>query len=181
MPSRIQELIAFLDSNRAELAAAFETVPDDARDRRPVPDRWSAAEVIEHLAIVEGGIVRLLNKHLDAARATGIGQETSTEPVVPTLPVEKLRDRSAPINAPERVLPKGQLSAAAAWHMLEDNRTAMLTTLRGAEGLALGDLPTPPHPALGPLNAYQWVVFVGAHEGRHAAQLRELADESPFA
>jgi hypothetical protein len=28
---------------------------------------------------------------------------------------------------------------------------------------------------LGPLNLYQWVLFVGQHEARHAGQLQDLA------
>jgi hypothetical protein len=40
--------------------------------------------------------------------------------------------------------------------------------------MALGDI-TVPHPVLGPLNLYQWVLFVGGHESRHAIQIREIA------
>lgn len=175
MQPRIQEVIDFLASNRAALAAAVDAVPEARRDTRPAPDRWSVAEVIEHLAIVEGGIVRLLVRQIDAARATGLGPETQTSPVVPALQVERTLDRSAPIAAPDRVMPKGEVSAAAAWQMLDERRRAMIETLQAADGLALSDVPMPPHPALGQLDAYQWIVFVGAHEGRHVAQIRELA------
>ena len=50
--------------------------------------------------------------------------------------------------------------------------------LRGAvdraDGLAIGEV-TAPHPFLGSLNLYQWLIFLGAHEARHAAQIREIA------
>lgn len=173
MQPRIQELISYLDSSRTSLAAAVAAVPESQRDRRPEAGRWSVAEVLEHLALVEGGIGRLLGRQLEAARAAGLGPETSSSPVVPTLPVGHLRDRRVPIAAPERVVPKGELSAGAAWQLLEDRRRALLDTLRAADGLALGEVPMPPHPALGPLDAYQWVVFLGAHEDRHAEQIRE--------
>jgi hypothetical protein len=42
------------------------------------------------------------------------------------------------------------------------------------DGLALGRV-TRAHPTLGPLNRYQWVLFVGQHEARHAAQLQDIA------
>ena len=32
-----------------------------------------------------------------------------------------------------------------------------------------------PHPVLGPINIYQWALFVGSHEARHALQIREIA------
>jgi hypothetical protein len=33
-----------------------------------------------------------------------------------------------------------------------------------------------PHPAWGPLNLYQWLAFVGAHEARHLAQISALKE-----
>ena len=44
-----------------------------------------------------------------------------------------------------------------------------------AYGLALGGV-TSAHPALGALNGYDWVVFAGAHMGRHAEQIGEMGD-----
>ncbi|MEA2712972.1 MAG: hypothetical protein QOK27_933, partial [Gemmatimonadales bacterium] len=38
---------------------------------------------------------------------------------------------------------------------------------------ALGGL-TFSHPLLGSLDLYQWILFVGQHEARHAAQIAEL-------
>jgi hypothetical protein len=32
-----------------------------------------------------------------------------------------------------------------------------------------------PHSVFGPSSAYHWFAFVGAHEARHAAQIREIA------
>jgi hypothetical protein len=33
-----------------------------------------------------------------------------------------------------------------------------------------------PHPALGVLDGYQWLAFVGTHELRHANQIREIGE-----
>ena len=35
------------------------------------------------------------------------------------------------------------------------------------------------HPALGMLNVYGWMRFLGAHEVRHAKQMREIVDGLP--
>ena len=53
-------------------------------------------------------------------------------------------------------------------------RAQLLAAMREGDGLALGTIEWP-HPAVGVLNIYQWLVFLGAHEGRHAEQLREIA------
>ncbi len=47
--------------------------------------------------------------------------------------------------------------------------------MREADGLALGNF-SYPHPMFGPLDLYQWLVFVGLHESRHACQIRELGE-----
>ncbi len=121
MHPRTEELIAHLAAGRDALRLAVDAVPVPLRHRRPSPDRWSVADVVHHLSIVEGQIARLLAARIDAARA------------------------------------------------------ALLDVIRGADGLALGEVMFP-HPAAGPLNGYAWIVFVGLHEARHAAQVREIRD-----
>jgi hypothetical protein len=56
---------------------------------------------------------------------------------------------------------------------LERARQVTHETLRELDGVALSDV-SAPHPALGPLNGYQWFLFLAAHEGRHTAQIREI-------
>ena len=54
----------------------------------------------------------------------------------------------------------------------KEARRELEATVLEVEGLPLGGI-IRPHPALGPLNFYQWVEFVGWHEARHTAQIRE--------
>ena len=72
------ELLEYLDARRAELRASFDAVPAAARDRPPAPGLWSAAAIVEHLAIVNERIAQRLSKGIDEARASGLGPETST-------------------------------------------------------------------------------------------------------
>ena len=175
MHPRTDEVLSHLDHYRVVLREAVEEVPADRREERPAPDRWSVAEILEHVGIVEGGITRLLQKQLDEVRAGGLGPEQGSSPVVPTVPVSLIVDRSSRIEANPRVLPTSGLTAEAAWKVLEERRKALREFLIAVDGLALGDIVIPvPHPRLGPLNGWQWLVFLGAHEGRHAGQIREL-------
>jgi len=124
--------------------------------------------------MVEGGITRLLGARLDAARGAGLGAERATGPVVPTVPTDRLLDRSTRVTAGPPSLPTGGVAAAAAWELLVERREALRSLLLAADGLALSEVVIQ-HPLLGPLDVYQWLVFVGAHEGRHAGQVREVA------
>jgi DinB superfamily len=174
MHPRTEELVAHLDRHRAELETTMSGVPHALRERRPDTGGWSVAEVLEHLTLVEARIGQLLDGRVTAARAAGLGLERDSAPVVPTLDVARVLDRSAPLTASEASQPTGKPVADVAWAALTAQRRAFRTMVVAADGLALGEVMIP-HPRLGPLNVYQWVVFVGAHEGRHAAQIREIA------
>ena len=65
---RIEELIEFLGAHRRGVYEAVAAVPASLRDRKPAPDRWSVAEVVEHLAIVEQRVAALLTVRVTAAR-----------------------------------------------------------------------------------------------------------------
>ena len=76
--------------------------------------------------------------------------------------------------APEPVLPRGELTAAAALAALAESRRALTDAASAADGLALGTI-TFPHPLMGSLTLYQWILFVGQHELRHAGQIRSIS------
>jgi uncharacterized damage-inducible protein DinB len=170
---RTREVLDYLDRYRCELGEAVAAVPEALRSRRPSEGAWSVAEILEHLNLVEGRIARLLDEELGRARTAGLGPERDTSPVLPTVPVPRLLDRNPRLEARENALPSGQVRSDDAWRHLEATRTTLRDTILAADGLALSELVLP-HPRLGPLNVYQWLVFVGAHEGRHTAQVREV-------
>src|SRR5215470_3222480 len=174
MHSRIKELVDALDSRDAELTRAVNEVPASARNRRPSEDRWSVAEVLEHLALVEENIAPLMKRLVAEQRANGLGAERDSSPVAQTLDSAFVLDRSKKRVAREAVQPRGGIDAAAALTRLERARQVTHETLRELDGVALCDV-SAPHPALGPLNGYQWFLFLAAHEGRHTAQIREIA------
>ena len=174
MHPRLAELVDYAEAQRAVLLDAVEAIPQGRRDERVDPDCWSVAEVLEHLHRVERGIARLAAHGVERARAQGIGQERNEASVLGSLDALQLLRRSPKITAPEAVAPRGAYSAAQALAALVESREALLGTLTAADGLALGEI-TQPHPLLGTLNLYQWVLFVGQHEARHTAQIREIA------
>ena len=174
MTSLTRDLLQHLDLHRSALREAVETVPVPARGRQPAPDRWSVAEVLEHLSIVEARIADMFATAAQAAREAGRLRTTDPPEVQPMLDVADLLDRSRKLVAGEPSVPPGKLDAAAALDALERERVRFKDAILAADDLAL-DESTSSHRRLGMLNMYQWVLFAGAHEGRHAAQIREIA------
>jgi hypothetical protein len=171
MHARTRELLEFLDAERQRLRTVVDAVPADRREEPPAPGRWSAAGIIEHLAIVETRVGERLAPAIADARAKGAPRETAADPVLPSTGLARVIDRSTRVHAPEAAHPTGR-PFAAAWAALEQAGQRVRELVREADGLALGEL-TAPHPLFGPLSFYQWFAFIGAHEARHAAQIRE--------
>jgi hypothetical protein len=173
-------MVSHLDRERSALLSAVNSIPADARERRPGPDRWSVAEILEHLSMVERRITALITKVVAGARARGLASERDASPVMPSVPVQMLVDRSRTLTASEAVTPTGDLGVVAAMGALEAAREELRAVIVAIDGLALGDV-VHPHPVLGPINIYQWIGFIGSHEARHAAQIREIASSEPAA
>lgn len=171
MHARTRELLDFLDAERQVLRGALDATPVSRREQPPAAGRWSAAGVVEHLAIVEARVGAMLAAQIAAAKAGGGTLETETGPILPALGLARVIDRSTRVHAPEAAHPTG-LALDAAWGALERAGDDVRSALRDADGLALGAMMLP-HPLFGPLSYYEWFAFVGAHEARHAAQIRE--------
>jgi hypothetical protein len=176
MHPRLEEVLNYLDTERSALRDAVELVPLALREQSPGTDRWSVGQVLQHLAMIEKRIGLGMTKWVVDARAGGLGPETETSSVMNSLPLQSIADRSQPRSAPAEFRPQGDLDAASAWTALEQTRAALRAGVLAGDGLALGEV-IQPHPVLGPINLYQWLLFVGSHEARHAAQVREIAAE----
>lgn len=174
MHPRIAELIDYVQRQRIALLDAVSLIPEPLRDRRCDAATWSAAEVLEHLHRVESGIARLISRSVERAKADGLALEQDASSVLASLDTLRLLDRSLRITAPDPVMPRGEMTAAQATAALTDSRQALVSALDEADGLALGQI-TRTHPTLGTLDLYQWVLFVGQHEARHAAQVQDIA------
>jgi hypothetical protein len=169
----VPEIYEHIDRTRARLFDAVEGLSEEQQSFTPAPDRWSAAELVEHLSIVEGNVVRLLEKLLGKAEEAGAGTvapDLFDDPVSIEEFVE--RARGVKLEAPERIRPTG-LTLSDSLARLRDSRAA-LHALRPRVERADGRSLRFPHPAWGPLDLYQWLLFVGAHEDRHLAQIEAL-------
>ena len=168
------DLLSHLDEQRAILRKAREMVRPEDRMRRPEPARWSVAEVVEHLAIVERRIAGRLAGALEAAREAGMAAG-SAAPIagVDRERVARLQDRSRRFTTSEASEPKGELDDEAAWAELETARAEVIGLVKQSSGLPLSE-PIAPHPVFGPWTFREWVVFLGGHDARHADQIREM-------
>ena len=164
------ETLALLDSDRRGLLASVERLSEADRERRPADDRWSASEILEHLASVEQSVAKLI-----AIRGREPVPPDQAPPVAMAAErMAQIRVRDRRIDVPDALRPKGTMTAAAAIEALTVSRAALLDAARAADPVAL-EHRTYQHRELGRLTLRDWLAFVAHHEARHAAQIDEIA------
>lgn len=160
---------------REALASAYESTPPELRDTRPAEDRWSVAEVLEHLAQTERAVTGLLTQLLERAAPRPAAEAFSDDAFRRHVEMLGFLDRTRKLQGPQ---PTGKMSATDAWGELDRTRPELIEVVERGAGLRLEDI-SYAHPFAGDLDLYQWIAFVGLHEGRHAGQIREASPPPP--
>ncbi|MDA1082456.1 MAG: DinB family protein [Gemmatimonadetes bacterium] len=172
---RLASVAAFLDEIRDGLAAVVTSSPAASLTTVPAGGGWSGAQIIQHLGKAEGSTAKFLEGAFAAAIAGGLVDETETTSVLGSLDRYRIDDRTLrPLVAPERVRPDSEPDLEASWTSLVAVRARTYRAFATVDGKALESV-SAPHPLLGPLNGYEWLLFLGLHEQRHLGQLRALA------
>jgi hypothetical protein len=169
----LSEIFDSMDDTRARLRTRLEHITGEQQSLRPSPATWSVAEIAEHLAIIEERLSRLFPVILTKAEAGGLVRDAE-QPFRP-VSVEEMIERSKreKYTAPETAQPTGSVSITDSLARMERSRQAIRELRPRLEALDLTHV-TYPHPAFGPMSAYQWLIFIGAHEDRHLRQIERL-------
>jgi hypothetical protein len=136
------------------------------------------AEILDHLRMVESGIARLITKRVGQAKDGGLGEEKSTSSVMPSFESHKQKLEREVLQSPTTVLPRPNVDIGEALDGLESSREALRAAVVLGSGLSLGDIKHT-HPVLGELDLYQWLIFLGNHEGRHKKQIERTLKSIP--
>lgn len=174
MHPHLSQVFSRLDEARASLHSALDRIPASLRRQRPATDRWSAAEVIEHLTIVERAFTGRVVGAIEAARAAGLGTEAGPREPLPAAVTARMADRVNTRSAPEAFKPTGTIESRESWAQLEQGHRRLQVSVAAADGLALNTV-TADHHAFGTLSVYQWIELMAAHETRHVGQLDDIA------
>lgn len=173
----IEDILAANQNATDRFTASISGLTEAQAGFKPAPDQWSIAEIVEHVSIVSNGFLRITYKLLKGAEATGKAAKPDLDLGPTALDAEG--NQPPKFMAPEHVHPGGTLSIA-------DALAGMQQTLQGfreaSPRLEVVDLTDQifPHPAFGPLNAYQWMILLGEHTDRHRAQIEAIKESSGY-
>ena len=168
---RIAEIITLLNASERELLDTVHGLSPAQRDAPSMSDRWTIAQIVEHIAVVEDGVGRLVSNMIKKVAESGV-RETEEASLLPSMEKFSIDVARVRIAAPERVQPRESLPIAESLARLAVARARMIDAYTRASGLAL-ETESAPHPLAGPLNAYQWGLMTALHTRRHIHQIRD--------
>jgi hypothetical protein len=172
----LDEVLSYMDSTREALLATTARVNRTFASIRPRQGEWSVADILTHLAMVEGGVARLVAKSVDWARSNGVGAAQPVDSVLTSLDTFQLTDRSHKRTAPAMVTPEITKSVDESLAALKESREQLRQALLAGADLDLSIVKRP-HPVAGEINLYQWALFVAQHEERHRRQIEHTLAE----
>jgi hypothetical protein len=139
---------------------------------KPVEDRWSIAEIVEHVVLVEGGVHKIIEGMSDASETAPAANRDEMEEFILT----QIPKRTRKVQSPPSALPTGRWTGPEALeHFIHrrERSTRLLVTSR-LRGHSF------PHPLFGPWDGYQWLLACASHGARHTEQIREVKADANF-
>ena len=160
----------YLDRTSALIEQAAAGLSEEQLAWRPAENKWSSAEIFEHLALAFGGthkgFLRVLEGDTPALRACTVRERIVTGIVV------EMGYMPGGRKSPERALPRG-LPPAEALAAIRENLAQMQKSLSAAKERFGGKARVLEHPVLGPLTNEQWEKFHFVHTRHHIKQVWE--------
>jgi hypothetical protein len=177
-PEEKAKAIKMLLDSQNEFLSYVEKLTDAQWNARPMPFKWTAGETAEHIALSEG----LLFGAMERALATAVNPDWETK----TAGKEKILDnllaaRQGKAQAPQPIQPlKRKMSRAEIMTLFKEGRAKTLKFIETTDQPLKAHTSDHPFRIFGTLNAYQWLLYIPAHNLRHNKQIAEVINNPAF-
>ncbi len=167
----IEEVYAANDKIRARLIKTIENISDEQANALPDGEKWTIAQIVEHLSLVEDGMGKISYKLLSEAKEKD--KPSDGKVIISHAFAEKAAGaRHRKLEAPDRVRPTGNQTIAESVEKLKESRKRLYDLKPLFETVECSEHKFP-HPAFGDLTAHEWLALVGGHEFRHLEQIKK--------
>jgi hypothetical protein len=173
-PADKEKALQYLETTKKGVLDSVKGLSEAQWNFKAAPEKWSVAQVMEHIATAEDYIRTMDKEKIMVAPAGDAGRDVkkTDEGVMMMVP-----DRSNKIQAPEPLVPANKYGTpqASVKHFIE-SRTETEAFLKDTSGLRahVGDSP------MGKLDAYEFVLLIAAHSERHTKQINEVKADANF-
>jgi hypothetical protein len=165
----------YLESTQQGVVDATKGLSPAQWSFKPAPDRWSIAEVTEHIAAAEDFIRGMVVEKVMTAPTRPAGEDVAS---IDALVLTAIPDRSQKKQAPDPLKPTNRFGSPEA--SLKHFAEARATT----EDFLTKTPDLREHAADSPLgkklDGYEWILFIAAHSERHTKQILEVKADPNF-
>jgi len=147
---------------------------------KPGADRWSIAEIVEHLAKVNELILGPIRERLAQAPPPPADASRLDQLIISQFPVRLNR-----FSGPEMLHPSGSSTPAESLARFQEGSRALAEHVGTTPGLRQHAIPSMPLKAITGgayelMDGYQWVLGAAAHTERHIRQILEVKADPNF-
>jgi len=164
----------YLETTRKNIEEATKGLSEAQWNFKSGPDRWSVAQVMEHITLAEDYLRAFAENQVMKGPAAPDRDTKKIDAMV----LAMIPDRSHKFQAPKELQPENHFGTPAATlkHFLE---------ARAKTEAFLKDTPdlrdhTMDSPMGQKLDAYEWILFIAAHSDRHTQQIKEVEADPNF-
>jgi hypothetical protein len=166
--------LQYLESTKKNVLEATKGLSEAQWNFKPAPDRWSVAQVMEHIAAAED-FLRTLTKEkvmVSPAGEPGRDLKKTDDSVLAMVP-----DRTTKVQAPEPLVPSNRFgSPEGSIKHFSESRAITEDFLKSTPGLRDHVMESP----MGKLDGYEFILLVAAHSERHTKQINEVKADPNF-
>ncbi|HWA25780.1 MAG TPA: DinB family protein [Lacunisphaera sp.] len=167
--------LAYLEKTRAGVVDAAKGLSDAQLNFKPAPDKWSVAQVLEHIASAEDMLFGMASGQAMAGPARPTGDNVKE---IDALILTAIPDRTQKRSAPEPLIPTNRYgSAAEALKHFDESRARTFAFVKDGKELRAHAIESPLGKNLDP---YEWALFIAAHSERHTKQILEVKANPAF-
>ncbi|MCY7377377.1 MAG: DinB family protein [Pyrinomonadaceae bacterium] len=172
----INDIYANNDKIREQTKQLVGALSDEQTAMLPDGEKWTIAEIVEHIAIVQDGMSKISAKLLNEAQTTGKFSEGAAN-LSENFKTKAAEAQQLKFEAPDRVRPTGKMTIAESLAKMDETRQTLETLRPLFETVECSDFKFP-HPFMGDLTAHEWLTLVGGHEARHLRQIGNILEKS---
>lgn len=165
--------VKYLEETRDGVVAAVSSLSDAQMHFKPAPNRWSVAECLEHIALAEDSLMMNVSQNvMKAAPGTPDRDFSKIDANV----LAMIPDRSHKRQAPPELVPTGRWTPDETLKHFLASREKTIEYMKTTPDLRAHVADGP----MGQLDAYEWLLLIGAHSRRHTEQIDEVKADPNF-
>lgn len=181
-PAHLDRARLFLQQTQTGIEGAIKGLSEAQWNFKPAADRWSIAEIVEHVVAVQE---QVLGQILPALAEAPAAEPDYDRDVVDGIVMHQFPTRVAKFSAPEFVCPRGGLGQTEALRRLGGNFARFNIYLQSTPDMRRHAVESRPLQAVSGgkytlMDGYQWVLASAAHMERHTKQVLEVKAELAF-